>query len=190
LSEPVNGTPKILWMMQSMIEDKGGDPLARLLAPEHEHCEMACYRCLLRYGNQQFHGLLDWRLGLSYLRTMLDPNFVCGLDGDFSHPGVSGWPAMAQRLADEMEQRFDAESKLFADGLVPGFRLQRNDEKPSPWVLVAHPLWDWDREEDIVADTILATAEDEALELGEGVDCWDTFNLSRRPVKVREWLHE
>lgn len=190
LSEPIDGTPKILRMMRSMVEDEGGDPLSRLLAPEHEHCEMACYRCLLRYGNQQFHGLLDWRLGLSYLRTMLDPHFVCGLDGDFSHPGLSGWPAMAQRLADEMRQRFDAETRLFADGLVPGFRLQRNDGGNSPWVLVAHPLWDWDKEEDIVAGTILATAEDEALELGQGVDCWDTFNLSRRPVKVREWLNE
>ena len=39
-------------------------------------------------------------------------------------------------------------------------------------------------------DTILAIAEDEALEEGAVVDCWDTFNLSRRPVKVREWLNE
>ena len=176
--------------MRSMIEEEGGDPLSRLLAPEHEHCEMACYRCLLRYGNQQFHGLLDWRLGLSYLRTMLDPDFACGLDGDFLPPGLSGWPDVARRLAEEMEQRFDAETRLFADGLVPGFRLVRNVGGPSPWVLVSHPLWDWDREEDIVPGTILATAEGEALELGQGVDCWDTFNLSRRPVKVREWLNE
>jgi len=190
LSEPVDGTPKILRMMRSMVEDEGGDPLRRLLAPQHEHCEMACYRCLLRYGNQQFHGLLDWRLGLSYLRTMLDPDFTCGLDGDFSSPGLSGWLAMARRLAEEMEQRFDAETKLFAGGLVPGFRLERSAGGPSPWVLVAHPLWDWDQEEEIVPGTILATAEDEALELGQGVDCWDTFNLSRRPVKVREWLND
>ncbi len=190
LSEPIDGTPKVLRMIRSMVEDEGGDPLSRLLAPEHEHCEMACYRCLLRYGNQQFHGLLDWRLGLSYLRTMLDPHFVCGLDGDFSHPGLSGWPAMAQRLADEMKQRFDAETKSFADGLVPGFRLLRGGGEVSPWVLVAHPLWDWDREEEIAAGTILAMAEDEALDEGQGVDCWDTFNLSRRPVKVREWLNE
>lgn len=190
LSEPVDGTPKILWMMRSMVEDEGGDPLSRLLAPDHEDCEMACYKCLLRYGNQQFHGLLDWRLGLSYLRTILDPRFACGLDSDFSHPGLSGWPAMAKRLADEMKQRFDAETKLFVDGLVPGFRLDHKDGGVSPWVLVSHPLWDWDREEDVVPGTILATAEDEALELGQGVDCWDTFNLSRRPVKVREWLNE
>ena len=93
---------------------------------------------------------------------------------------------MAQRLAEEMKQRFDAETKLFADDLIPAFRLKRGDGGNAPWVLIAHPLWDWDREEDIEADTILAIAEDEAIEEEEGVDCWDTFNLSRRPVKVRE----
>lgn len=92
---------------------------------------------------------------------------------------------MAQRLAEEMKQRFDAETKLFAGDSVPAFRLQRGNGRNSPWVLIAHPLWDWDSEEDIEADTILAIAENEAIEEGEGVDCWDTFNLSRRPVKVR-----
>jgi len=51
-------------------------------------------------------------------------------------------------------------------------------------------LWDWDRYDDLGGDTILAVAEDEALEEGGAVDCWDTFNLSRRPVKVREWLND
>ena len=49
---------------------------------------------------------------------------------------------MAQRLAEEMKQRFDAETKLFADDLIPAFRLKRGDGGNAPWVLIAHPLWD------------------------------------------------
>lgn len=187
LSEPEHGTPKILRMMHSMVSDSDGDPLEYLLREDHRDCEMACYRCLLRYGNQQFHGLLDWRLGLSYLRATLDPRFSCGLDGDFGYPGLEGWQQEATRLAGEMKHRFGGETKTFAGGMVPAFRLDLGGGEPSRWALVAHPLWDWDYADELVPDTILAQAEEEASEDGP-VDCWDTFNLSRRPVWVREWI--
>jgi hypothetical protein len=189
LSEPEFGTPKILRMMHSMISDPMGDPLEYLLREDHRDCEMACYRCLLRYGNQQFHGLLDWRLGLSYLRAMLDPHFSCGLDGNFGYPGLEGWREEAVRLAEEMKQRFGGDTRTFADGMVPAFRVNLGGGKTSRWALVAHPLWDWDYEEELVPGTILSQAEEEAAEDGP-VDCWDTFNLSRRPVWVREWIRD
>lgn len=189
LSEPERGTPKILRMMHSMISDPEGDPLEYLLREDHCDCEMACYRCLLRYGNQQFHGLLDWRLGLSYLRAMLDPHFSCGLDGDFGYPGLEGWREEATRLAEEMKQRFGGDTATFAGGVVPAFRLDLGGGETSRWALVAHPLWDWDYADELVPGTVLAQAEEEASEDGP-VDCWDTFNLSRRPVWVREWIRD
>lgn len=189
LSEPELGTPKILRMMHSMISDPQGDPLEYLLREDHHDCEMACYRCLLRYGNQQYHGLLDWRLGLSYLRAMLDPDFACGLDGNFGYPGLEGWREEAIRLAEEMKQRFGGYTATFADGMVPAFRLDLGGGKTSRWALVAHPLWDWDYAKELVPGTVLAQAEEEASEDGP-VDCWDTFNLSRRPVWVREWIRD
>lgn len=189
LSEPEYGTPKILRMMHSMVSDPDGDPLEYLLREDHRDCEMACYRCLLRYGNQQFHGLLDWRLGLSYLRAMLDPQFSCGLSGDFGYPGLEGWREEATRLAEEMKQRFGGETATFAGGMVPAFRLDLGGGETSRWALVAHPLWDWDYADELVPGTILAQAEEEASEDGP-VDCWDTFNLSRRPVWVREWIRD
>lgn len=187
LSEPDGGAPKILKMMHSMLSDPEAYPLRRLLHEDHRDCETACYRCLLRYGNQQFHGLLDWPLGLSYLRTILDPRFACGLDGDFAHPGIDGWRNVATRLAEEMEHRFGGETRSFAEGVVPAFRVDLGGGKTSGWVLVAHPLWDWSESEEPVPDTVLAIAEEEASEEGP-VDCWDTFNLARRPVQVREWI--
>jgi len=144
---------------------------------------------LLRYGNQQFHGLLDWSLGLSYLRAVLDPGFACGLDGDFAYRGIDGWREMATRLAEDMKQRFGGETRTFADGTVPAFRLDLAGGKTSGWALIAHPLWDWHDAEELAPDTILANAEEEASEEGS-VDCWDTFNLARRPVQVREWIRD
>jgi DEAD/DEAH box helicase domain-containing protein len=189
LSEPEGGAPKILKMMHSMLSDPEAYPLKQLLHEDHRDCETACYRCLLRYGNQQFHGLLDWSLGLSYLRAVLDPGFACGLDGDFAYRGIDGWREMATRLAEEMKQRFGGETRTFADGTVPAFRLDLAGGKSSGWVLIAHPLWDWHDSEELAPDTVLANAEEEASEEGS-VDCWDTFNLTRRPVQVREWIRD
>jgi hypothetical protein len=189
LYEPEHGKPKILKLMHSMISDHDESPLKRLLHPDHVDCEMACYQCLLRYGNQQFHGLLDWRLGLSYIRAMLDPEFACGLDGNFDYPELGGWKEIATRLAEEMKQRFDCETRTFAGGMIPAFRMDANDGATPQWVLVSYPLWDWDESDELVAGTILSQAEEEAAEDGPTA-CWDTFNLSRRPVQVREWIKD
>jgi hypothetical protein len=170
-----------------MLLDKDTYPLERLYGEDHRDCDTACYRCLLRYGNQQFHGLLDWRLGLSYLRMMLDPDFACGLDGDFSQRGLEQWPDMARRLAKEMALRFRGDTETFAGGTVPAFRFNLGRDTSRPWVLVAHPLWDWDDSDWAVPGTILAQAAEEASRDGT-VYCWDTFNLARRQVQVREWI--
>jgi hypothetical protein len=114
---------------------------------------------------------------------MVDPDFRCGLDGDFTFPGLERWHLLAVTVADEMVKRFGGTIGAFADGKVPAFRVGRREM--SPWILVAHPLWDWS--DDLVGDTILSRAEEEASADG-AVDCWDTFNLARRQVQVREWI--
>ena len=46
-------------------------------------CKTSCskmFKCYIL--NMPFHGLLDWRLGLSYLRTFLDSNYTL-FDGNF-----------------------------------------------------------------------------------------------------------
>lgn len=189
LSESERGAPKMVRLLLSMLSDRDEYPLDRLLAEDHEDCDTACYRCLLRYGNQPYHGLLDWRLGLTYIRAMLDPGFSCGLDGEFVHLGLERWQRTAGRLAEEMARRFGGETRTFADGMVRAFRLDSRGGVVPRWVLIAHPLWDWDGSEKPPPDTILARAEEEAS-LDGPVDCWDTFNLMRRPVQVREWIRE
>lgn len=185
LSESDHGVPRILRLIYSMLTEPSSYPLESFLSIEHQDCDTACYRCLLRYGNQHFHGLLDWQLALCYLRALIDPTFVCGLDGNFDFPGLKQWPRIAEELAGEMVKRFGGEIGSFAGGKVPAFKIGIGRRQLSPWVLVGHPLWDWG--EDLIEDTILWRAEQEASTDG-AADCWDTFNLARRQVQVREWI--
>src|SRR5262249_29823832 len=69
-----------------------------LLSPSHQSCDSSCPDCLRHYRNMSYHGLLDWRLGLSLLRTLAIPEFICGLEGDFTIPELQGWPETATSL--------------------------------------------------------------------------------------------
>lgn len=214
LSEPLaDGTTLLLRIVSSMmggyrcrkelLAEVDGDhsrlpyPLSEFFSPDHvgapsddgthTACDTSCYLCLRRYGNQPFHGILDWQLGSTFLRAVVDPEFRCGLDGDFSFWAIEGWPRLADDLARVMANRFSGEYRTF--GAVPAFRVSLGRRELSPWVLVAHPLWEWDDDADIPTGTILSSAREEAEALGEGDPlCWDTFNLARRQVRVREWI--
>ena len=53
-----------------------------ILQPKHaDSCFESCQTCLRNYSNTRSHGLLDWRLGISYIRTLVDKHYHCGLDG-------------------------------------------------------------------------------------------------------------
>ena len=161
-----SGSPRITKMISSMLsgcqsardilEAVGGDveklpyPLVEVLTDDHDGCDTACYLCLLRYGNQPLHGILDWQLGAAFLRALVDPRFHCGLDGDFDFWGIERWPDLALRLADQMASRFSGQVGKFAE--VPAFRVSLG-QRLSPWVLVAHPLWDWNDDSEVLGGT-------------------------------------
>ena len=47
-----------------------GSYAATLHTPEHRAaCADACYKCLKVFRNMNFHGLLDWRLGMALIRV-------------------------------------------------------------------------------------------------------------------------
>lgn len=180
--------PKVAEFIESILTDSTKYPLIDFLHPKHDDCNMSCYMCLRRYGNQPYHGLLDWRLGLTFLRLMVDPNYQCGLDGKFKlYPELNGWKSFATGLAQDMAERFDGEFNN--ETTVPAFRISLGRNRLSPWILVAHPLWDFD--DDLPSGTILSDARDflTNYQTGEPLS-WDTFNLARRQVFVRERIRE
>jgi hypothetical protein len=133
---------------------------------EHLGCDSACYDCLKVYRNMTYHGLLDWRLALSYLRILLDSNYCAGLDGDFSRPELTGWVDMARQVRDNFVSYFNYQPEEW--GMLPGFVAGRHR------YMVIHPLWNTNRPEGILRDAVSAAG-------GNITAFLDTFNLLRRP---------
>jgi DEAD/DEAH box helicase domain-containing protein len=111
--------------------------LNTLIDTKHaDNCATGCYKCLHRYGNQAYHGLLDWRLGLDVLRLSIDSGYLAGLDGEFSSPGLLDWNVKAMKLAEEVQRLFSA--KIDVKGGLPVIEIDKNQNK---WAVVIHPFW-------------------------------------------------
>ncbi|MCY4332745.1 MAG: DEAD/DEAH box helicase [Cyanobacteria bacterium MAG CAR1_bin_15] len=153
-------------------------------------CQEACYRCLKSYDNQNLHGLLDWRLGLAYLRSFTDSSWQCGLDGDFSWSPLQQWPETALRLREDTlklwnEDKSDNRKEYpipNSSDKIYAFRLGSR----RPWVIIRHPLWRWGLNEGLLTE--FASSLDPEYQTKKNVLCWDTFNLSRRPGRTRQWM--
>ncbi len=161
------GPPPIVQMMQTLSS-------APYLSEAHrESCDQACYECLCRFGNQPWHGLLDWRLGLVTLSLLTKPGFSAGLDGDFSAPGLEDWPDLAGRYAYDVAEVFRGRRARCAD-------LELVELRTNVWMAVIHPFWDWSylrRERSELAEFIRS---------GNDVRPATTFDLSRRLASTVE----
>ena len=142
------------------------DFIKNLYSDEHiKNCETSCHNCLKAYRNINYHGLLDWRLAVSLLKTFISSSYNCGLDDDFSNPELKGWKETAKQLRDNFCQNFPSSSKEFSD--LPGFSCGQKD------VIIIHPFWNTKAKEGL-----LAKAKTKA---SEKICYIDTFNLLRRP---------
>lgn len=137
-------------------------------------CDSSCYDCLRQYRNMSYHGLLDWRLGLSLLRCLTSEAFQCGLDGDFSLPDLANWHAFATAQRSGFCTSFGCSPRDF--GPLPGFEIGRQQ------VIIIHPLWNTFRPAGCLAQAVAETSG------------WpkfiDTFNILRRPSACYQWLGE
>jgi DEAD/DEAH box helicase domain-containing protein len=182
-----DGRSMVARLLSSMVAEPGEYPLRELLAVRddsnhREECDQACYRCINRYSNQMYHGLLDWRLGMSFARILVDGAHNCGIDGDFSYPELADWPQLARRYAEEMV-KFSTAGEVGEFGSLTAFRLTRDR---ASWALVVHPLWDYSQLPGVIG------AAYDALEAagarGDGIQFIDTFELARRQIAARERL--
>ena len=134
---------------------------------EHcKSCSSACYDCLMVYRNMTYHGLLDWRLAVSYLKAVLSSNYRAGLDNDFSAPEMRDWIEMATQVRDSFIHYFGYTPVTF--GRLPGFVAGKRN------YLVIHPLWDTRNQTDLFAEAV--------VDAGDNIYKYiNTFNLLRRP---------
>lgn len=184
LAEPdADGVPYVARLIRSIATESSTFPLKRVLAGSHpDRCDQACYLCLNRYGNQMYHGLLDWRLGLSYLRCLIDAKFSCGLDAAAEHadPSLKDWKRLCRRYA-ENEVRGRPAGRVEDD--IEGLTAFSFDPKKKCWALIAHPLWDRSSLRGCLAKAVGDLQSD-----GNTVVIVDTFELARRPAIASERL--
>ncbi|NZA27210.1 DEAD/DEAH box helicase [Luteimonas sp. SJ-92] len=172
LGTPVEN-PRINGIVGSILRDQTEYPLNELLRDDHEHsCEHACYRCLMRYRNQPYHGLLDWRLGLSFLHALHDDSFRCGLDGRFEAPALRTWPQLVDADVQRVKRQFNR-VQIKRTGAVSAVKFDR----ASKWAVIAHPLWDPIEPTGCLLEAI--------QELDGDAVVVDSFNFSRRAGTIR-----
>jgi DEAD/DEAH box helicase domain-containing protein len=140
--------------------------IGSLTSVEHQRaCDSSGYDCLRQYRNMSYHGLLDWRLGISLLRCLHSRAFAAGLDGAFDVPDLAGWLDLAFHLRDSFCRSFPCHPRAY--GRLPGFEVGGRQ------VLVVHPLWDTIHPRGILAEARAACDP-------RTVRTVDTFNLLRR----------
>lgn len=161
------GQPLVVRMMESLLSNP-------YLSTDHSrHCDQACYECLCRFGNQPWHGLLDWRLGLATISLLMMPAFKAGLDGCFNFPGLEDWPELASRYADDVAEVFQGSRDRIGN-------LEIVELRSNLWMAVIHPFWDW--------SNVLEERRDiqHFIEMGNQLHPATTFDLSRRLASTTE----
>lgn len=178
-----DGRRIIVRLIASMLDDPDDPLVGPYFAENHRaDCARACYRCLQRYGNRSYHGLLDWRLGLGFLRAFVDADYRSGLDGDWTrHRELADWPRIAAMVAEELARQNPGErtpTTLGQSGL-PALRVRRSGSVEH--YVVVHPFWRTDGAARAAEPLASAIAE-----AGGPVYFVDAFDGARRPVRALE----
>jgi DEAD/DEAH box helicase domain-containing protein len=169
---------RFTYLLESVFEAEPKSYMSKILHIDHQSCDHACYDCLKVYRNMTYHGLLDWRLGISYLRILSNDNYQAGLDGNFNFPELQNWFQAATIHRDNFIKVFDNLQPREFNGL-PGF------EVGNLRVIITNSLWDINNPQGILAQAVA-----NALSGGFQVNYLDTFNLSRRPGECYKRLAE
>jgi hypothetical protein len=161
------GDPPLLATIIRRLVAGSDEWLKDVSAPSHlGHCRKSCYKCLMRYGNMQWHSILDWRLGMDWLALLANLSWK---------PSPADWwrpdpDADLQRIA------VTANRRLLGSGVEAGPHgpcvvLPRRGARPETKIHVIHPF-----------------VEPPAVKLRSHEEVWDSFNMDRRPLLVRQWI--
>jgi hypothetical protein len=175
--------PRILELVHEMLAQPDQWPLQDFVGHDLEdlehanQCRTSCYRCIQRFGNRRYHGLLDWRLGLSYLRALVDENYACGLRPDEATlPEILGWRERAHELAQAIaNMRPTSLSYLRLKHADLPCLIEKLDSKEVARIVVVHPLW---KSNKVNMKPLLGP------DWTDGLKFADTFNLERRPLRT------
>lgn len=169
--EKASNLPQIARLIGEILNNVNVSPLKEWSTQEHrDECTQGCYRCLLRYSNQAYHGILDWRLGLAYLRAFYDQNYTAGFDGDFSYPELVDWQSISLDGLRRLSETLTLPSQILPNGMFPTLQVLENGKARG--VVVVHPLWG--------QSTIESIKRAESSKFERGIVVVDSFTIERR----------
>lgn len=177
-------------VIEGILNDQGASEfITKMLSNEHRcgeetkgtpPCTTACYKCLLSFRNMPYHGLIDWRLGLSYLRVLHDPKYSCGLrSDDYQYGELVDWRSLVITEAQMFSELFGFDYLEHKDTGFP--LITRNINGNNHALLVRHPLWDKNNPTGLFNDLVC-----HAISEGFTPHVIDSFNLMRR----KSWCYE
>jgi DEAD/DEAH box helicase domain-containing protein len=108
-----------------------------LMKAEHErYCSSSCYDCLRDYYNQQYHGLLNWRIALDLASIANDSNTKLNFKQDH-------WKEyLDETLLPTLENKLRGRRKLFKENYLI--------ETPNICYLITHPFWREEKVQEII----------------------------------------
>lgn len=165
---------------------KGITYLGNIHSESHRQtCKDACYDCLKVFRNMNYHGLLDWRLGIALMRVLANKDYLAGADGQFNgFLELEGWPEDVKKLRDSFAESFEFD--VLEEFELPAVLVSKTRKF---FVIIIHPFWNCkvnnDGLPDVPDNTWLAERIFEiyqkAQENNGVIRFVDTFNLHRRP---------
>lgn len=173
-------------IQETITKQEGRSYLGNIHSESHRQtCKDACYDCLKVFRNMNYHGLLDWRLGIALMRVLANRNYLAGADGQFKgFLELEGWPEDAIRLRDSFAESFEFD--VLEEFELPAVLVSKTR---TYYVIIIHPFWHCKINEngmpDVPVNTWLAERVFEiyqkAQENNGVIRFVDTFNLHRRP---------
>lgn len=138
--DPAGSKNLISQLIHEILNDPAKYPLNDWDTSMHRgQCTQGCYQCLLRYSNQSYHGLLDWRLGLSFLRVLHETGYVAGANGDFSKVELTDWERVAIDGLSRLKEAVSLPSRISNYRKLPVLSVETKRGKFG--VLIVHPFW-------------------------------------------------
>ncbi len=164
--------------LKACTDPRYGTFISSVMHPKHaEGCARSCPACLSDHRNGAFDPLLDWRLGRSMVRFLLDPTYDFGAT-DPQGIEFSDWRKIALPIRDQLLHVLQKTNQFEHVAPTDDVLTQLPMIKLSRWgaefvVAMVHPFW---RTNDSSTPVVSNSVDDDARTIFV-----DTFNGLRRP---------
>lgn len=188
LTDKIKGVSPLQKIIESITQDINSDLVKDFFEANHmRNCDHSCYRCLHKYGNQFYHGLLDWRLGISFLRVLLDSTYSCGADFNFDYE-LSDWTSIINKHIGLMKKGFSSlDITQINTGLGDLPALVFKAPRCAPlYGVICHPLWNARDSEGL--NKMFPGCVDGIKNSGSQVVTISSFDLITNHTKVYEYM--